>query len=112
MKRQKPNFMRDWFDEFTPFEKWWNRKMERLNWKRWIRNELETVKTNDEVLLEHLQAGNIVTTRTAPDEIGIADVRANIRNLRNAGYDIKDRWVTAPNRRGRMIRYKEYYLEA
>ena len=58
-------------------------------------------KTNKEVLLEYLQKGNIVTTRTAPDEIGIADVRANIRDLRNAGIDVKDRWVESENRRGK-----------
>lgn len=41
MKRQKPSFMRDWFDEFTRYEKWWNRKMERLKWKRHIRKEIQ-----------------------------------------------------------------------
>lgn len=40
-------------------------------------------KTNNQILLEYLQAGNIVTTRNAPDELGIADVRANIRDLRD-----------------------------
>ena len=45
-------------------------------------------KTNNEILLEYLQAGNIVTTRNAPDELGIADVRANIRDLRDLGYEI------------------------
>lgn len=33
-------------------------------------------ETNNEVLLKYLQEGNIVTTRTAPEKIGIADVRA------------------------------------
>lgn len=56
-------------------------------------------KTNDQVLLEYFQSGNIVTTRTAPEKIGIADVRANIRNLRKAGYPILDRWVKKLNRR-------------
>ena len=31
--------MRDWFDEFTRWEKRWNRKMERLKWKRQIEKE-------------------------------------------------------------------------
>ena len=68
-------------------------------------------ETNDEMLLRYFQEGNIVTTRTAPDEIGIADVRANIRNLRDAGYNIVDRWVSKVNRRGRKTRYKEYWME-
>lgn len=67
-------------------------------------------KTNNQTLLEHLQAGNIVTTRNAPDELGIADVRANIRDLRNAGVPIEDRWVTGENRRGKKTRYKEYFI--
>lgn len=40
MKRQKPNFLRDWFDEFTRWEKWHDRKLERIIWKRTIRKEL------------------------------------------------------------------------
>lgn len=68
-------------------------------------------RPNTEILLEHLQAGNIVTTRTAPDELGMADVRAVIRDLRNMGYDIKGRWVEDVNRYGKKTRYKEYYME-
>ena len=67
-------------------------------------------KTNNEILLEYLQAGNIVTTRNAPDKLGIADVRANIRDLRDLGYEILDRWVSGTNRRGRKTTYKEYFL--
>jgi biotin operon repressor len=67
-------------------------------------------KTNNETLLKYLQEGNIVTTRNAPDELGIADVRANIRDLRNAGVPIEDRWVTGENRRGKKTRYKEYFI--
>lgn len=69
-------------------------------------------ETNNEVLLKYLQDGHIVTTRTAPDKIGIADVRANIRDLRDAGYKILDKWVSSINRRGRKTRYKEYWLES
>jgi len=67
-------------------------------------------KTNNQILLEYLQNGGIVTTRTAPDVLGIADVRANIRDLRNAGIEVLDRWVEGINRRGRKTQYKEYYL--
>ena len=71
---------------------------------------INSCKTNNELLLEYLQAGKIVTTRNAPDELGIADVRANIRDLRKAGIPIEDRWVTGENRRGKKTRYKEYFL--
>ena len=76
-------------------------------------NRLNTLKTvmENEVLLKYLQDGNVITTRTAPDKIGIADVRANIRDLRDAGIGIKDKWVSDINRRGRKTRYKEYWLE-
>ena len=67
--------------------------------------------TNNELLLQHLLNGNIITTRTAPDELGIADVRANIRDLRDSGIEIKDRWVQSVNRRGRKTRFKEYFIE-
>ena len=73
--------------------------------------EVNMDKTNNQTLLEYLQAGNIVTTRNAPDELGIADVRANIRDLRNEGVPIEDRWVTGENRRGKKTRYKEYFIK-
>ena len=66
---------------------------------------------NNEVVLNHLLDGNIITTRTAPSRLGIADVRANIRDLRNIGYKISDRWVSSVNRRGRKTRYKEYFIK-
>lgn len=47
MKRQKPNFIKDWADEFTPFSKWFSRKLERTLWKRQIENDKE------EYLTEH-----------------------------------------------------------
>lgn len=68
-------------------------------------------KTNNEILLEYLQNGGVVTTRTAPDVLGIADVRANIRDLRDSGIEVLDRWVEDINRRGRKTRFKEYWIE-
>lgn len=62
------------------------------------------------ILLNYLQSGGIVTIRTVPDELGIADVRANIRDLRDMGIEVLDRWVSGINRRGRKTRYKEYFL--
>ena len=67
-------------------------------------------ETNDDILLKFLQKGKIITTRNAPELLGIADVRANIRNLRNKGYNIKDKWSIKENRRGRKIRFKQYFL--
>lgn len=68
-------------------------------------------ETNDTILLKYLQAGNIITTRNAPEILGIADERANIRNLRDKGIDVKDKWIQSINRRGRKTRYKEYWIE-
>ena len=47
MKRQKPNFIKDWADEFTPWSKWFARKMERLLWKREIQKEFESEVEDD-----------------------------------------------------------------
>ena len=69
------------------------------------------MKTNNDILLEFFKNGGTINTRIAPDVLGIADVRANIRDLRNLGHNIKDIWVTGLNRRGKKTRYKEYYLE-
>lgn len=68
-------------------------------------------ETNNEVLLKFLEAGNVITTRNAPKKLGIADVRASIRDLRNKGYNILDKWVEGINRRGRKTHYKEYWIE-
>lgn len=66
--------------------------------------------TQMQIVLNYLIAGNIITTREAPDELGIADVRAVIRDLRDLGYKILDRWVKGLNRYGKMTRYKEYFI--
>jgi len=42
MKRQKPNFIKDWADEFTRWDKWFARKMERLLWKRYIQKQFKS----------------------------------------------------------------------
>lgn len=43
MKRQKPNFIKDWADDLTRWGKWYARKMERVMWKRKIRKEQDEV---------------------------------------------------------------------
>ena len=67
--------------------------------------------TANEALHSYLLAGNIVTTREAPEVLGIADVRANIRDLRDAGVPILDKWVKGLNRYGKKTRYKEYFIK-
>lgn len=41
MKRQKPMFSKDWADEFTPWLKWWYRKMERIRGKRKLQMDMK-----------------------------------------------------------------------
>lgn len=47
MKRQKPNFIRDWADEFSRLEKIFQRRLERLIWKRNIVKGMKDEKNND-----------------------------------------------------------------
>ena len=68
-------------------------------------------KTNFQITLEYLLTGKIITTRMAPAELGITDVRNYIATLRKKNYQISDRWVKGFNRRGKKTRYKEYFIE-
>lgn len=70
------------------------------------------MKQSERVLRE-LMAGRIVTTRSAMLELGISQVASPIKELRDAGYPVKDRWVrNSVNRWGEKVPgYKEYYME-
>ena len=39
MKRQKPSFKKDYWDEFTPWWKKYANRFERIQWKRLIKKE-------------------------------------------------------------------------
>lgn len=67
------------------------------------------MKSQHDRILKHLKRKPL-TRAQAMDELGIANVTARIAELRQAGYDIRDRWKAASNRYGDPIKYKVYFL--
>lgn len=57
-------------------------------------------------VLKALQSGRTVTRLTSMFDLGIANLPARIKDLRDAGYDIK----TVMHRDLRGKRYAKYYL--
>lgn len=48
MKRQKPMYSKDWYDEFTRWEKWYKRKLERIVGKRELKKLINALETKEE----------------------------------------------------------------
>jgi hypothetical protein len=61
-------------------------------------------------IIAYLNNGGTLTKKNAAQLFGAEDYRKRISELRRAGYDIRDRWITGMNRYGHKERYKEYYL--
>ena len=66
--------------------------------------------THKQVLYDHLLKGNKITTRDAMIDLGIADLQGVIRDLKEEGVSIKDKYVTVPTRYGKNVTVKEYCL--
>lgn len=60
-------------------------------------------------ILKHLKRKQL-TRAQAMDELGIANITARVSELRQAGYNIADKWVTKPNRFGDVCKFKAYFL--
>mgnify|MGYP001198536556 FL=1 len=67
------------------------------------------MKSQHERILKHLRRKTL-TRAQAMDELAIGNLTARISELRQAGYDIRDRWKAAANRYGDATKYKVYYL--
>lgn len=67
--------------------------------------------TQTERLYEHLKEGRAVTDLDALEELGIRRLSARVWDLKKAGINVGDRWITVENRYGEDVKVKEYYLE-
>jgi hypothetical protein len=67
--------------------------------------------TQCERLHEWLSSGQTITCLEAWDSLGISFVGRRVYDLRKAGIQVKDRWITVENRWREEVRVKEYYLE-
>lgn len=67
------------------------------------------MKSQHERILKHLKRRTL-TRAQAMDELAIGNLTARISELRQAGYDIRDRWKAAANRYGDITKHKVYFL--
>jgi hypothetical protein len=63
----------------------------------------------DRVLRQMKDTGNI-TTWEAIQVLGCTRLSEYIRQLRENGYDVRDKWLESKNRYSEPVRYKLYYL--
>lgn len=71
---------------------------------------MDREKTQNRVILRHLQAGGKLTALEALDLCGTMRLSARIMDLRNAGYDIVTNRVTKKSRAGSAMSYAEYVM--
>ena len=65
--------------------------------------------TQQQMVINYLKRFKSITARDAVYDLGIIDLAGVIRNLRDSGIKIKDRWEIGVNRWGDECRYKRYY---
>ena len=69
------------------------------------------MKTQNQEVLEHLQAGNTLTSGTAFKNMRITRLAARIHDLRQSGHQILSETIRRRSKRtGRLVRYESYYL--
>ena len=67
--------------------------------------------TQKEMVLKYLNEHGSITTLESMKKLLILDLQGVIRNLRNEGYNIKDKSITKRNIYGASSTFKRYYLE-
>ena len=66
--------------------------------------------THKQIVFDYLSKGNKITTRTAMIDLGIGDLQGTIRDLKESGVIIKDKYISVPTRYGKNATVKEYCL--
>ena len=68
------------------------------------------MKTQNQMVLEHLKTHGSINLVTAYNDYGIAALHSRISDLRKAGHDIEKIVSTKKNRFGKKIRVFDYRL--
>ena len=68
------------------------------------------MESQNEMILRYLREHHSITQAEATQHCACTRLPSRIYDLRKAGHKIIPNWVEAPNRFGRMVRFKEYML--
>lgn len=68
------------------------------------------ITSQNEMILKYLREHYSITQAEATQHCACTRLPSRIHDLKRAGNNIIYNWVTAPNRFGRMVRFKEYML--
>lgn len=67
--------------------------------------------TQQKCVLNWWKTHKYISTAESYNDLYILDLQGVIRNLREKGFNIADRWVYTHNIYGKTVRYKQYWLE-
>lgn len=68
------------------------------------------MKTQRDIILEHLQEFDTITPLEALKEYGIMRLASRITDLKKQGYEFNVKMITSKNRKGKKVRYAQYTL--
>lgn len=66
--------------------------------------------TQKEMILKYMKRHGSITTLESMKKLLILDLQSHIRDLRNEGYNITDKYITKKNIYGIRSTFKRYYL--
>ena len=64
-----------------------------------------------EAILDYMESKGPITALTALSECGCLRLSARIKELRDSGIEVKDRFVTTVNSSGEKKTFKEYWVD-
>ncbi len=70
----------------------------------------KTTETQIGEILAYLKAGNGLTKLEAIKRFGTLNLNGRAWDLRKKGFDVVSVWERGPNRHGRMVNFKRYFL--
>ena len=73
-------------------------------------NMEDNKRTQCAQILAYFQQGGKLTELDALDQFGCERLSARVFDLRQAGIQIKSRWIERTTRNGQKKRYKEYFI--
>lgn len=70
------------------------------------------MNSQEQRLLNHLQAGNAITRLDALTDLGIFELSARVIGLENKGYKIPRKRIKVTNRFGETVNVAEYRMDS
>lgn len=68
-------------------------------------------QTQNQRLIDYLESGKKITSLQAWKILGFSYLPARIKDVKDMGYEIKDKYITVQNRFGEKVPVKQFWMD-